>query len=348
MAFVFIQLVPIFKPFFCAVIVQQMQKKNPTIDLQPSLAIGKLNGVSTALIGSPLSYKNHANIDLPHDTAVVSRLSTYNMRLTPSVASSLSTPRGAFDPFGCDQTIQACGFMSLPTSSTLENNQEGRSHVSPFTHDADQFDPLLDPEFSNSWFENRFRPILPTPSTITTTAAKAVSTTPSEPSPTMTNRSSLNGETSYTNSRRDGGGSAENHRVDSSDLPDLLLGFDKLEDRPIISESLHLFAGAAELLVGESPCITSRSFDDLHRHIGIGLPSDKSMPPLDLNHHPTTKVNYAMTNEVSIEGRLPTTVGSSIDASQSLSSQVNGFHQYPPCEWPSSLSCCSSDLSASD
>lgn len=323
-----------------------MQKKNSTtstasIDLRPSLANGKVNSVSTAPMRSPLIYKNHANTDLPHAPTVVSH-SSHVSAFTP-----LLMPPGAF---GCGQTIQACGFMSLPTSSTLENIQEGRSHVSPFTHDADRFDPLLDPEFSNSWFANRFKPILPTPSTMTATAAKAVSTTPSEPSPTTTNRSSLNGDTSYTNSRRDSDGSSEKHHVDSSDLPDLLSGFDKLEGRPNISENLHLFAGAAELLVGESPCITSRSFDDLHRHIGIGLPSDKSMPPLDLNHHPITKSNYDTTNEVPIPGKyhLPTTVGSSVDVSPRLSSQVNGFHQYPPREWSTSLSRCSSDLSASD
>lgn len=343
--FAFIQIVSIFKTFFCVFIVQQMQKKNSNtstscVDLQPSLAIGKVKSVSTAPMGSPLIYKNHANTDLPHAPTVVSH-SSHVSAFTP-----LLTPPGAF---GCGQTIQACGFMSLPTSSTLENNQEGRSHVSPFTHDADRFDPLLDPEFSNSWFANRFKPILPTPLIMTTTtAATAVSTTPSEPSPTTTNLSSLNGDTSYTNSRRDSG-SCENQRVDSSDLPDLLLGFDKLENRPIISEDSHLFAGP-ELLVGESPCITSRSFDDLHRHIGIGLPADKSMPPLDLNHHPITKVNYAMTNEGSIQGRLPTTVGLSMETSPTCppTTQVNEYHQYSPREWTTSLSRCSSDLSASD
>lgn len=331
MAFVFIQLVPIFKSLFCAFIVQQMRKKNSTIltasiVLRPSIA-----SVSTAPMGSPLIYKNHAVTDLPHDPTVVSH-SSHVSAFTP-----LPTPP---DVFGCGQTNQACGFISLPTSSTLDNNQEGRSHVSPFTHDADRFDPLLDPEFSNSWFANRFKPILPPP-------AKAVSST-SKPSPTTTHRSSLNGDTSYTNSRCDSGGSNGNQCVDSSDLPDLLMGFDKLESRPIISENFHLFAGASELLVGESPCITSRSFDDFHRHIGIGLPSDMSMPPLDLNHHPPTKVDYAMTNENSIQGRLPTTVGSFIDALPRHSSQVNGFHQYPPREWSTSLSRCSSDLSASD
>ena len=74
-------------------------------------------------------------------------------------------------------------------------------------------------------------------------------------------------------------------------MPDLLLGFDKhvaaddttasFEASPI-PEDLHFFAGAG--CIGESPCITSKSFDDQHRHLGIGLSSDK-VSHLNLNHY---------------------------------------------------------------
>jgi hypothetical protein len=79
------------------------------------------------------------------------------------------------------------------------------------------------------------------------------------------------------------------------DIPDLLVGFDKhiasmkktsaeatavAKHRPIPEDS-HFFAGAD---CGESPYITSKSFDELHKYLGIGLSSDK-MPHLDLNDH---------------------------------------------------------------
>jgi hypothetical protein len=80
------------------------------------------------------------------------------------------------------------------------------------------------------------------------------------------------------------------------DIPDLLVGFDKhiasmkktsaeataaaTKHRPIPEDS-HFFAGPD---CGESPYITSKSFDELHRYLGIGLSSDK-MPYLDLNDH---------------------------------------------------------------
>ena len=79
-----------------------------------------------------------------------------------------------------------------------------------------------------------------------------------------------------------------------NDIPDLLVGFDKhvaamkmttteqstvaAKHRPIPEDS-HFFAGAD---CGESPYITSKSFDELHRYLGKGLSSDK-MPHLDLN-----------------------------------------------------------------
>lgn len=80
----------------------------------------------------------------------------------------------------------------------------------------------------------------------------------------------------------------------NNDIPDLLVGFDKhvasmkqnateaitLE----ISEDSHFFAGAG---CGESPYITSKSFDEFHKHLGKGLSSDK-IPNLDLNNPTTT------------------------------------------------------------
>lgn len=83
-----------------------------------------------------------------------------------------------------------------------------------------------------------------------------------------------------------------------NDIPDLLVGFDKhvasmkktntaeattaaaVEHRPIPEDS-HFFAGAG---CGESPYITSKSFDELHKYLGKGLSSEK-MPHLDLNEH---------------------------------------------------------------
>lgn len=83
-----------------------------------------------------------------------------------------------------------------------------------------------------------------------------------------------------------------------NDIPDLLVGFDNhvasmkktttaeartaaaVEHRPIPEDS-HFFAGAG---CGESPYITSKSFDELHKYLGKGLSSEK-MPHLDLNEH---------------------------------------------------------------
>jgi len=163
-----------------------------------------------------------------------------------------------------------------------------------------QFPSLLD-----SGIGNLFRPIL------TAAEQKSVSSTPSVPSLTTTNQSS-----SYLTclSRH---GDAAAHNIYNNGTSDLLRGFDKhvalmkkdnvkdmtesFKARPIPEDS-HLFAGAG--CIGESPYITSRSFDELHRHLGIGLSPDK-VSHLDLNHlGSTANFIFPTPNTVSKQGRL--------------------------------------------
>lgn len=79
-------------------------------------------------------------------------------------------------------------------------------------------------------------------------------------------------------------------RADHNDIPDLLSGFDKhaasmleskKEDVGLIDASEHpLLAGP----IGESPYITSKSFDDLHQFLGTN-----QIPHLDLNESHSTR-----------------------------------------------------------
>mmetsp|Transcript_4918 Transcript_4918/g.8481 ORF Transcript_4918/g.8481 Transcript_4918/m.8481 type:complete len:411 (+) Transcript_4918:664-1896(+) len=130
------------------------------------------------------------------------------------------------------------------------------------------------------------------------TASCAVSTSTSEPSSNeeSDNLSSSNEACTYSNDFSKPGNAvtvkSENLRS-NNDIPDLLSGFDKhvasmkktvaktdvFENRPVPEDS-HFFAVAGG--IGESPCITSKSFEELHQFLGKGISSDK-MPHLDLN-----------------------------------------------------------------
>ena len=187
-----------------------------------------------------------------------------------------------------------------------------------------------------------------------TTAPKVVSSTSSEASPTTMNISSLNENTFYSNSVSRHGGS-ESYCCDNF-IPDLLLGFDNheaaedatasFEARPIPEDS-HFFAGAG--CIGESPCITSKSFDDLHRHLGIGLSSDK-VSHLGLNHYQGSNDNFILptANAVLNQSRLQPAGGAFVHVPDFAQCQPpkNGVHQHP--SRPTTLSFCSSDLSSSD
>ncbi|KAL3808690.1 hypothetical protein ACHAXA_000176 [Cyclostephanos tholiformis] len=156
----------------------------------------------------------------------------------------------------------------------------------------------------------------------------STSSTHSAPSPRTTNLLSLNESPSYLNSNSRHEGAAV-HNYDNG-TPDLLLGFDKhaafmkkdnVEDmtdsftaRPIPEDS-HLFAGAG--CIGESPYITSRSFDELHRHLGIGLSSEK-VSHLDLNHLGShANFIFPIPSATSKEGRLPPVVDALANFAQS-------------------------------
>ena len=133
----------------------------------------------------------------------------------------------------------------------------------------------------------RFKPIK-----VDAAASHAVSTSASEPS---SNDDSGNA-TSPNEASINSNASANLCGVNEMNVPDLLSGFDRhvsstmktnagvtmKEDafqNRLIAENSHLFAGSG---VGESPYITSKSFDDLHRFLGKGLSVDK-IPHLDLN-----------------------------------------------------------------
>lgn len=133
----------------------------------------------------------------------------------------------------------------------------------------------------------RFKPIK-----VDAAASHAVSTSASEPS---SNDDSGNA-TSPNEASINSNASANLCGVNEMNVPDLLSGFDRhvsstmktnagvtmKEDafqNRLIAENPPLFAGAG---VGESPYITSKSFDDLHRFLGKGLSVDK-IPHLDLN-----------------------------------------------------------------
>eukprot|EP00571_Detonula_confervacea_P008773 CAMPEP_0172321782 /NCGR_PEP_ID=MMETSP1058-20130122/44286_1 /TAXON_ID=83371 /ORGANISM="Detonula confervacea, Strain CCMP 353" /LENGTH=573 /DNA_ID=CAMNT_0013037377 /DNA_START=185 /DNA_END=1906 /DNA_ORIENTATION=- len=118
------------------------------------------------------------------------------------------------------------------------------------------------------------------------TASQAASTSTSEPSSNDESENSSSSNEASSNS---------NGMFSDNEIPDLLSGFDKhvasmkkttpadmtdiFKNRPIPADS-HFFAGAGG--IGESPYITSKSFDELHQFWQSGLSSDK-MPHLDLN-----------------------------------------------------------------
>jgi hypothetical protein len=147
----------------------------------------------------------------------------------------------------------------------------------------------------------------------------------------------LNENTSYSNCISRHGG-AEVYCRDNL-MPDLLLGFDNyvatedmtasFEARPIPKDS-HFFAGAGCL--GESPCITSKSFDELHRHLGIGLSSDK-VSHLDLNHYQGSLDNFVVPRAHSVlkQGTLQPAAGAFVHIPDFAQFQPpkNAVHQYP-------------------
>lgn len=307
---------------------------------------------------SQLNRKNNVSTGM-NDPVILSRSSSDGMPPDSSSHQKAKSSGVYIRPAPDFASSQAQACLSFFPSNPMEN--QGSYRVSAFTYDnqdvhvpGDRFDghgftPLSFPLLPESGIGNRFKTIP------TATAPKAVSATPSEPSPTTTNLSSLNENSFYSNniSRR---GGADAHYCDNG-MPDLLLGFDNhvafmkqdtaehmthsFEAR-LIPEDSHFFAGAG--CIGESPFITSRSFNELHRHLGIGLSSDK-VSHLDLNHHQGTnaKVIVPTASSVSKQGRLlPDSFGHVSDFPQSQP-HMNGFHQYP-----SRRTSCSSDLSTSD
>ena len=136
--------------------------------------------------------------------------------------------------------------------------------------------------------------------------------------------------------------------VKSESMPDILAGFDQMKKNKTDAPIPNFFAGAG---IGESPCITSRSFDELHK-FGTGLGSDDKihvMPHLDLNHHP--EVNNKSQQPVANHGLqhgIPTSVGgfSNVAFSQVPSQpqpNLNAAYYYRPTSTSNS-----SDLSTSD
>ena len=242
---------------------------------------------------------------------------------------------------------QAC--LSFLPTNTVENQECRQAPASTYDYvtrerlDSLGFPPLSFPSLLGSEIGNQ-----------SATASKAVSCTSSEASPTTTNISSLSENTSYSKSISRHG-SSEVYCFDNL-MPDLLLGFDKhvaaedttasFEARPIPEDS-HFFAGAG--CIGESPCITSKSFDDLHRHLGIGLSSDK-VSHLDLNHYQGSNDYFIFptANAVLNQSRLQPAVGAFVHVPDFAQCQPpkNGVHQHP--SRPTTLSFCSSDLSSSD
>jgi len=242
---------------------------------------------------------------------------------------------------------QAHTCSSFLPNNSVKNQACRQAPVSSYDYipgerlDSLGFPPLSFPSLLGSGIGNQ-----------STTAPKAVSSTSSEASPTTTNISSLNENTSYSNSVSRHGGS--DYCCDDL-MPDLLLGFNKhvaaedttasFEARAI--EDSHFFAGAG--CIGESPCITSKSFDDLHRHLGIGLSSDK-VSHLDLNHYQGSNDNFIFptANVVLKQGRLQPAVGAFVYVPDFAQCQPpkNGVHQHPSRR--TTFSFCSSDLSSSD
>lgn len=155
------------------------------------------------------------------------------------------------------------------------------------------FPPLLD----NAWGK-RFKHIPP--------ASQAVSTSTSEPSSNDEsdhyNSASLSTEVSSSLSK------PSSAAVKSESLPDLLSGFDKeMMKKKNAVPIPDFFAGAGGL--GESPYITSRSFDELHK-FGAGLSSSRDkMSHLDLNHHPAGNLNPPDANFNDSWTGIPASVG---------------------------------------
>ena len=138
--------------------------------------------------------------------------------------------------------------------------------------------------------------------------------------------------------------------VKSESMPDILAGFDKMKKKanaPIP----NFFAGAG---IGESPCITSKSFDELHK-FGAGLGSGDrihEMPYLNLNHHPGVDNNSqhpAANGDSGLHHGIPTSVGpgfSNVAFSQippQHQPNLNAAYYYRPTSTSNS-----SDLSTSD
>ncbi len=113
-------------------------------------------------------------------------------------------------------------------------------------------------------------------------------------------------------------------RADHNDIPDLLSGFDKhaasmlenkKEDVGLLDTSEHpLLAGP----IGESPYITSKSFDDLHQFLGTN-----QIPHLDLNEsHSTRQKEQSQKMNISTPSVLPSDVPIQVSTSNCPSTFV--------------------------
>ena len=207
-------------------------------------------------------------------------------------------------------------FDSMQNNANAEEEGSNKRHISDLmTSVGYGFPPLLD----NAWGK-RFKHIPP--------ASQAISTSASEPSSNDEsdnyNTASLSTEVSSSYSK------PSSTALKSESLPDLLSGFDKeMMKKKNAVPIPDFFAGAG----GESPYITSKSFDELHK-FGAGLsPSRDKMSHLDLNHHPASNL-YPDANFKATWSGIPASVGltnaavAQVPSSHHNQSNLNAPRQY--------------------
>ena len=209
-------------------------------------------------------------------------------------------------------------FDALQNNANAEEEGSNKRHISDLmTSVGYGFPPLLD----NAWGK-RFKHIQP--------ASQAVSTSASEPSSNDEsdhyNTASLSTDVSSSYSK------PSSTAVKSESLPDLLSGFDKeMMKKKNAVPIPDFFAGAGG--PGESPYITSKSFDELHK-FGAGLSSSRDkMSHLDLNHHPAGNLDHDANFKSTWTG-IPASVGltnaavAQVPSSHHNQSNLNAPQQY--------------------
>jgi hypothetical protein len=292
----------------------------PTSNATPSLRDDKPNNTAhqlTALAKPTLLCSNHVNPTLSGDTSAASSSYNFNpMALNmkaqgPGTSLQVNSHR---IPDTLEANYQATALaMDNQSMTGSELCFRGQDNATAPTHDSKedkkrQVSDLVGsvgynlPLQTSAGGRKRLKPTSAnaTPCSFdqetTNSSSHAVSTSePSSNDESETPPSSTNAST-YSNFGIHAGNAPHSvHFAHDSDMPDLLSGFDKhvasmkqkpttstsdaLGSRPI-PENSHLFAGAGG--IAESPYITSRSFDELHKFLGKGLSSDKLFT-LDLN-----------------------------------------------------------------